>query len=195
MIKVIGGGLAGCEAAWQLARYGLEVELYEMKPQKFSPAHKNPNLAELVCSNSLKASRLDSAAGLLKTEMELLGSLTVPCAKECAVAAGGALAVDREKFSALITEKIKNNPKITLISKEIDAIPDGNVIIATGPLTSDNLAENIKALCNGSLSFYDAAAPIVSFESLDKDKVFFASRYDRGDSDYINCPMNKEEYL
>lgn len=195
MIKVIGGGLAGCEAAWQLARYGLEVELYEMKPQKFSPAHKNPNLAELVCSNSLKASRLDSAAGLLKTEMEILGSLTVPCAKECAVAAGGALAVDREKFSALITEKIKNNPKIKLISKEIDTIPEGDVIIATGPLTSDNLAENIKTLCNGSLSFYDAAAPIVSFESLDKDKVFFASRYDRGDSDYINCPMNKEEYL
>lgn len=195
MIKVIGGGLAGCEAAWQLARYGLEVELYEMKPQKFSPAHKNPNLAELVCSNSLKASRLDSAAGLLKTEMEILGSLTVPCAKECAVAAGGALAVDREKFSALITEKIKNNPKIKLISKEIDTIPEGDVIIATGPLTSDNLAENIKTLCNGSLSFYDAAAPIVSFESLDMDKVFFASRYDRGDSDYINCPMNKEEYL
>ncbi len=195
MIKVVGGGLAGCEAAWQLARYGLEVELYEMKPQKFSPAHKNPNLAELVCSNSLKASRLDSAAGLLKTEMEILGSLTVPCAKECAVAAGGALAVDREKFSALITEKIKNNPKIKLISKEIDTIPEGDVIIATGPLTSDNLAENIKTLCNGSLSFYDAAAPIVSFESLDKDKVFFASRYDRGDSDYINCPMNKEEYL
>lgn len=195
MIKVIGGGLAGCEAAWQLARYGLEVELYEMKPQKFSPAHKNVNLAELVCSNSLKASRLDSAAGLLKTEMEILGSLTVPCAKECAVAAGGALAVDREKFSALITEKIKNNPKIKLISKEIDTIPEGDVIIATGPLTSDNLAENIKTLCNGSLSFYDAAAPIVSYESLDKDKVFFASRYDRGDSDYINCPMNKEEYL
>ncbi len=195
MIKVIGGGLAGCEAAWQLARYGLEVELYEMKPQKFSPAHKNVNLAELVCSNSLKASRLDSAAGLLKTEMEILGSLTVPCAKECAVAAGGALAVDREKFSALITEKIKNNPKIKLISKEIDTIPEGDVIIATGPLTSDNLAENIKTLCNGSLSFYDAAAPIVSYESLDKDKVFFASRYDRGESDYINCPMNKEEYL
>ena len=195
MIKVIGGGLAGCEAAWQLARYGLEVELYEMKPQKFSPAHKNVNLAELVCSNSLKASRLDSAAGLLKTEMEILGSLTVPCAKECAVAAGGALAVDREKFSALVTERIKNNPKIKLISKEIDTIPEGDVIIATGPLTSDNLAENIKTLCNGSLSFYDAAAPIVSYESLDKDKVFFASRYDRGDSDYINCPMNKEEYL
>lgn len=195
MIKVIGAGLAGCEAAWQLAQYGLDVELYEMKPKKFSPAHKNPCFAELVCSNSLKASRLDSAAGLLKTEMEMLGSLTVPCAKRCAVAAGGALAVDRERFSALVTEKIKNHPKITLISQEVTSIPNGDVIIATGPLTAQDLAQDIKSLCNGSLSFYDAAAPIVSFESLDKDKVFFASRYDRGESDYINCPMNKEEYL
>ncbi len=195
MIKVIGAGLAGCEAAWQLAQYGLEVELYDMKPKKFSPAHKNENFAELVCSNSLKASRLDSAAGLLKAEMEMLGSLTVPCAKRCAVAAGGALAVDREKFSAQITEKIKNNPKITFISEEVNSIPDGDVIIATGPLTSEALAQDIKSICNGSLSFYDAAAPIVSYESLDTDKVFFASRYDRGESDYINCPMNKEEYL
>ncbi len=195
MIKVIGGGLAGCEAAWQLANRGIDVKLYEMKPQKFTPAHKNKNLAELVCSNSLKAARLDSAAGLLKAEMELLGSLTVPCAKECAVAAGGALAVDREKFSALVTEKIKNHPKIELVSEEVDDIPETPVIIATGPLTSDALADKIKSLCGGNLSFYDAAAPIVSFDSLDKEKVFFASRYDKGDSDYINCPMNKEEYL
>lgn len=195
MIKVIGGGLAGCEAAWQIANRGIDVELYEMKPQKFTPAHKNKNLAELVCSNSLKAARLDSAAGLLKAEMELLGSLTVPCAKECSVAAGGALAVDREKFSSLVTEKIKNHPKIKLISEEVGDIPETPVIIATGPLTSDILADKIKTLCGGNLSFYDAAAPIVSFDSLDKEKVFFASRYDKGDSDYINCPMNMEEYL
>lgn len=194
-VSVIGAGLAGCEAAWSLARNGINVKLYEMKPQKFSPAHKYSGFAELVCSNSLKAARLESAAGLLKTEMEMLGSLTVPCAKENAVEAGGALAVDREKFSDSVTEKIKNHPLIEVIGGEVTEIPEGIVIIATGPLTSDAMAEKISELCGEGLSFYDAAAPIVTYESLDKDKVFFASRYDRGDADYINCPMDKEEYL
>lgn len=194
-VSVIGAGLAGCEAAWSLAQNGINVRLYEMKPQKFSPAHKYGGFAELVCSNSLKAARLESAAGLLKTEMEMLGSLTVPCAKENAVEAGGALAVDREKFSDSVTEKIKNHPLIEVIGGEVTEIPEGIVIIATGPLTSDAMAEKISALCGEGLSFYDAAAPIVTYESLDKDKVFFASRYDRGDADYINCPMDKEEYL
>lgn len=194
-VKVIGAGLAGCEAAWQLARAGIDVELYEMKPKKFTPAHKYQGFAELVCSNSLKASRLDLAAGLLKEEMRLLGSLIVPCALETAVAAGGALAVDREKFSDLVTSKIKTESHITIIEEELTEIPDGNVIIATGPLTSDALADSISKLCGAYLSFFDAAAPIVTYESLDKDLVFFASRYGRGDDDYINCPMNKEEYL
>lgn len=195
MVKVIGGGLAGCEAAWQLSRAGIETELYEMKPHKYTPAHHYKGLAELVCSNSLKASRLDSAAGLLKEEMTRLGSLIVPCAKANAVEAGGALAVDREKFSDSVTEKIMSNPLIKVIDKEASEIPDGIVIIATGPLTSGEFAESIRIKCGDYLSFFDAAAPIVTYESLDKDKVFFASRYDRGDADYINCPMNKEEYL
>lgn len=194
-VNVIGAGLAGCEAAWSLARYGINVHLYEMKPQKFSPAHKYSGFAELVCSNSLKASRIESAAGLLKAEMEMLGSLTVPCAKENAVEAGGALAVDREKFSDSITEKIKNNDLIEVIESEVTELPDGINIIATGPLTNGAMADIIKELCHEELSFYDAVAPIVTYESLDKDKVFFASRYDRGEADYINCPMNKEEYL
>lgn len=196
MVKVIGGGLAGCEAAWQLANAGIEVELYEMKPHKYTPAHHYKGLAELVCSNSLKAARHDSAAGLLKEEMEKLGSLIVPCAKANAVEAGGALAVDRENFSDSVTEKIMSNPLIKVIDKEIEEIPEeGVVIIATGPLTAGGLAESIRKKCGDYLSFFDAAAPIVTYESLDKEKVFFASRYDRGDADYINCPMNKEEYL
>lgn len=196
MVKVIGGGLAGCEAAWQLANAGIEVELYEMKPHKYTPAHHYRGLAELVCSNSLKAARHDSAAGLLKEEMEKLGSLIVPCAKANAVEAGGALAVDRENFSDSVTEKIMSNPLIKVIDKEVEEIPeDGIVIIATGPLTAGGLAESIRKKCGDYLSFFDAAAPIVTFDSLDKEKVFFASRYDRGDADYINCPMNKEEYL
>lgn len=195
MVKIIGGGLAGCEAAWQLAKAGIECTIYEMKPKKYTPAHHYKGLAELVCSNSLKASRHDSAAGLLKEEMELLGSLIVPCAKENAVEAGGALAVDREKFSDAVTQKIKENPLIHVKQAEVNEIPDGDVIIATGPLTADGLAESIRKKCGDYLSFFDAAAPIVTFESLDMDKVFFASRYDRGDADYINCPMNKEEYL
>lgn len=194
-VKVIGAGLAGCEAAWQLATAGIKVELYEMKPQKYTPAHHYSGFAELVCSNSLKASRIESAAGLLKAEMEKLGSLTVPCAKLNAVDAGGALAVDREKFSDAVTEKIRNNPLITVLNKEINEIPDGAAIIATGPLTSDKLAQNISSRFGSSLSFFDAAAPIVTFDSLDSKLVFFASRYDRGDADYINCPMNKEDYL
>lgn len=196
MVKVIGGGLAGCEAAWQIANAGIEVELYEMKPHKYTPAHHYKGLAELVCSNSLKAARHDSAAGLLKEEMEKLGSLIVPCAKANAVEAGGALAVDRENFSDSVTEKIMSNPLIKVIGKEVEEIPeDGIVIIATGPLTAGGLAESIRKKCGDYLSFFDAAAPIVTYESLDKEKVFFASRYDRGDADYINCPMNKEEYL
>lgn len=194
-VNVIGAGLAGCEAAWAIAQYGINVRLYEMKPQKYSPAHKYKGFAELVCSNSLKASRLESAAGLLKTEMEMLGSLTVPCAKANSVEAGGALAVDREKFSDSVTEKICGNPLIEVIGGEVTELPDGINIIATGPLTNGAMADIIKNLCGEGLSFYDAAAPIVTYESLDKEKVFFASRYDRGDADYINCPMEKDEYL
>lgn len=194
-VSVIGAGLAGCEAAWALANYGINVKLYEMKPEKYSPAHKYSGFAELVCSNSLKAARLGSAAGLLKYEMEMLGSLTVPCAKENSVEAGGALAVDREKFSDAVTEKIKSHPLIEVIGGEVTEIPEGTVIIATGPLTSGAMAEKIKELCGEGLSFYDAAAPIVTYESLDKEKVFYASRYGRGDADYVNCPMNKEEYM
>ena len=194
-VSVIGAGLAGCEAAWRLAQEGINVRLYEMKPEKFTPAHKYRGFAELVCSNSLKAARLESAAGLLKYEMELLGSLTVPCAKENSVEAGGALAVDRERFSDAVTEKITSHPLIEIIGGEVTELPEGTVIIATGPLTSGAMADVIRELCGDGLSFYDAAAPIVTFDSLDKEKVFFASRYDRGDADYINCPMNKEEYL
>lgn len=196
IVNVIGGGLAGCEASWQLASYGINVNLYEMKPKKYTPAHHYRNLCELVCSNSLKASRIESSAGLLKAEMERLGSLIIPCAKKTSVEAGGALAVDREKFSDLVTQKIKSNPLINIIEEEVTEIPtDEYTIIATGPLTSDSLAKAIKQYCGDYLSFYDAASPIVTFDSLDKKLVFSASRYGRGDADYINCPMNKEEYL
>lgn len=194
-VKVIGAGLAGVEAAWSLAERGIEVELFEMKPKKFSPAHHMPTFAELVCSNSLKAKRLESAAGLLKEEMRLLGSLCMRCADECAVPAGGALAVDREKFSLLVTEKINAHPLITVINEEVTEIPSGNVIIAAGPLASESLSESISSLCGAGLFFFDAAAPIVTKESIDDEFSFSASRYDRGgDDDYINCPMNKEEY-
>lgn len=194
-VLVVGGGLAGVEAAWALANRGFKVTLAEMKPHKKSPAHKSENLAELVCSNSLKAERLGSAAGLLKAEMELLGSLCVECARKTKVPAGGALAVDRDEFSRLITEKILSHPNITVESREVTKVPDGNVIIAAGPLASDALAEDIKNLCGGNLSFFDAAAPIVTAESIDMESAFTQSRYDRGgEDDYINCPMNKEEY-
>ncbi len=194
-IKVIGAGLAGCEAALQIASRGIEVELYEMKPQKRSPAHHMDTFAELVCSNSLKAARVDSAAGLLKEEMRRFGSVCMQAAETCRVAAGGALAVDRDIFSEYITEKIKANPYITVIEGVVTEIPDGIVVIATGPLTDDALAEAIKEKCGKKqLSFYDAAAPIVTAESVDMSIAFGASRYDKGDADYINCPMNKEEY-
>ena len=197
-VTVLGAGLAGCEAAWQLAKRGIPVTLYEMKPQKFSPAHKSQGLAELICSNSLKASRIDSAAGLLKEEMRRLGSLLVPCAEQCAVPAGGALAVDRDQFSRLVTQAIEDEPRITLRREEVTELPAGPAIVATGPLTSEPLAEKILALCGGALSFFDAAAPIVTRESLDMDHCFTASRYGReeegSEGDYVNCPMNKEEY-
>ncbi len=193
--KVIGAGLAGVEAAWQLANSGIEVELYEMKPVKYSPAHKYKGFAELVCSNSLKADRIESAAGMLKEEMRRLGSITMQAAQASRVSAGGALAVDRTMFSDIITEKIKSHRNIRVIETEVTDIPDGNVIIATGPLTSEALADKISELCGEYLYFHDAAAPIVSFDSLDKQKVFFASRYDKGEADYINCPMDKNEYL
>lgn len=193
---VVGAGLAGVEAAWQLAKRGIEVTLIEMKPKKFSPAHKSENFAELVCSNSLKAERIGSAAGMLKEEMRRLGSLCVECAYECAVPAGGALAVDRDKFSSLVTKKIKENKYIEIIHEEVTEIPDNDyVIIAAGPLVSDSLAKDIEKLTGGFLSFFDAAAPIVSGDSIDMSSAFCQSRYDRGDeTDYINCPMNKEEY-
>ena len=193
--KVIGAGLAGVEAAWQLANAGIETELYEMKPKKFSPAHKYKGFAELICSNSLKASRLGSAAGMLKEEMRRLGSLTMECAEKTAVSAGGALAVDRERFSDLVTDRIRCHKNITVIEVEVTDIPDGDVIIATGPLTSDALAERIGELVGDYLYFNDAVAPIVSKESIDMAKAFMAARYDRGEADYINCPFNKEEYL
>lgn len=193
---VIGAGLAGCEAAWSLAQRGISVTLYEMKPQKFSPAHHNKGFAELVCSNSLKAARLESAAGLLKAEMRKMGSLILECADLCAVPAGGALAVDRDKFSAIITEKIRSHPLISVVEGELTNLPeDGELIVATGPLTSDALSEDIaKKTGVERLSFYDAAAPIVEFSSIDMTKAFFAARYGRGEDDYINCPMNKEQY-
>ena len=195
-ITVIGAGLAGCEAAWQIASKGIQVDLVEMKPSKMSAAHHSTDFAELVCSNSLKASRVDSAAGLLKEEMRRFGSLCLKAADVSSVAAGGALAVDRKIFSSFITEKIKNNPNINVTEAVVEDIPSGGItVIATGPLTDGALAERIAGLCDGgNLSFYDAAAPVVTAESIDFSKAFFASRYDKGDKDYINCPMNKEEY-
>lgn len=195
---VIGAGLAGVEAAWQIANAGYKVTLVEMKPLKYTPAHKSENFAELVCSNSLKASRLESAAGLLKEEMARLGSLTVPVARQCAVPAGGALAVDRDIFSATVTEKIKSHPNIQIeysVATDVPTDDDTITIVATGPLTDGELSESIKKLCGDYLSFYDAAAPIVTADSVDMSKAFGASRYERGgDDDYINCPFNKAEY-
>ena len=195
-VTVIGAGLAGCEAAWALAERGIEVTLCEMKPQKYSPAHHNAGFAELVCSNSLKAARVESAAGLLKAEMRLMGSLLLQCADESSVPAGGALAVDREEFSRLATERIRSHPLIKVVEGEVTSIPeDGYVIIAAGPLASQALSDEIAKLTGAErLSFFDAAAPIVEFSSIDMSKAFFAARYGRGDDDYINCPMNKEQY-
>ena len=192
---VIGAGLAGCEAAWQLAKRGVRVTLIEMKPEKYTPAHHSAGFAELVCSNSLRSDQLTNAVGLLKEEMRQLGSLIMQAADCCRVPAGGALAVDREAFSAYVTKVMEENENITVQHGEITEIPEGNVIIATGPLTSDALAEKIAQLPGlDTLNFYDAAAPIVSGESLDMSRIFRAGRYGRGD-DYLNCPFTREEYL
>ena len=195
-IQVIGAGLAGCEAAYQIAKRGIRVALYEMKPHKMTPAHRNTDFCELICSNSLKAARIDSAAGLLKEEMRRIGSLLMTCADACAVPAGGALAVDRERFARMVTKAIRTHPLITVIEQEVETLPhEGITVIATGPLTSDTLADKIIQRCGGSLHFFDAAAPIVTADSIDMEYAFTASRYDKGGDDaYINCPMNKEEY-
>lgn len=194
-VTVIGAGLSGVEAANILAKNGIKVKLYEQKPKKHSPAHKSEDFAELVCSNSLKAKRINSAAGLLKKEMELLSSITVPTAYKNEVPAGGALAVDREGFSKDITKAIMDNPNIEVIFEEKTDIDENEItIIATGPLTEGKMAEKLKELCGDMLSFYDAAAPIIDAESLDYSKVFVASRYSEDEGDYINCPMDKEEY-
>lgn len=195
-VIVIGAGLAGSEAAWQLAERGIQVTLYEMRPQASSPAHHTEQFAELVCSNSLRAANIENAVGLLKEEMRRMNSLIMTCADATAVPAGGALAVDRHKFSAMVTATLEAHPNVTVVREEVTSIPDeGIVIIATGPLTAPVLGEKIKALTGSNdFYFYDAAAPIVTAESLNYDKVFAASRYDKGDADYLNCPMTKEEY-
>ena len=195
-INVIGAGLAGCEAAYQIAKRKINVKLYDMKPKKKSPAHKSNNFAELVCSNSLKAERVCSAAGLLKEEMRFFDSLLLKCADKAKVPAGGALAVDRDIFSKLVTDEINNNEFIEVVNEEVVKIPDDAItIIATGPLTSDKLSEDIANTFGNSLHFFDAAAPIVTLESIDMDYAFYESRYGKGDGDdYLNCPMNKEEY-
>ena len=193
---ILGAGLAGCEAALWLAGQGVEVTLWEQKPAHFSPAHKSAGFAELICSNSLKAERLDSASGLLKEEMRRMGSSLLPAAESVRVAAGGALAVDRDAFSARVTELVEQNPHITVRREEVTSIDESQpVLVATGPLTEGALAAEIARLTGDSrLHFYDAVAPIVTAESLDYDKVFAASRYDRGEADYLNCPFNKAEY-
>ena len=194
-VNIIGAGLAGSEAAWQAARLGAHVRLYEMKPEKFSPAHHSQGFAELVCSNSLRSDCTSNAVGLLKEELRRMGSLIMEAADATRVPAGSALAVDREKFSAYVTERIKNHPDIEVISKEMTEPEEGITVIASGPLTSDALAQYIAETlgCQG-LHFFDAAAPIVDFESINMDTAFFASRYDKGDPDYINCPMTREQY-
>ena len=195
-VNVYGAGLAGCEAAWQIAQRGVRVKLYEMKPHKFTPAHHSNGFAELVCSNSLRSDSVINAVGLLKEEMRRIGSLIMEAAENTKVPAGSALAVDRELFSAFITKKIKNHPLIEVIEGEVSSVnPDEITVIATGPLTSDKMAEYIENElgCSG-LHFFDAAAPIVDFSSINMDVAFFASRYDKGDADYINCPMTKEQY-
>ena len=194
-VKVIGAGLAGSEAAWQLAQRGIEVELYEMKPHKMSPAHHSPNFAELVCSNSLRGDRLENAVGLLKEELRRCGSLIMECAEATRVEAGGCLAVDRFGFSAMVTEKIKNHPNITVTAQEVTEVPEGPVIVATGPLTSDALSEAIGRYFGADyLHFFDAAAPLVTAESIDMEQAWWQSRYDRGTPDYINCAMDQQQY-
>lgn len=195
-VTVLGAGLAGSECAWQLAKRGIPVRLWEMKPEKMSPAHHSPYFGELVCSNSLRSDELTNAVGLLKAEMRTMDSLIMASADANKVAAGGALAVDREGFARQITETLEQHPHVEIIRQEALDIPDGEVVIATGPLSSDAIAEKIAALCPDSdLHFYDAVAPIVTLDSVDMDSAFFASRYDKGTADYVNCPMDKEEYL
>ena len=194
-VKVIGAGLAGAEAAWQLAQRDIQVQLYEMKPHKKSPAHHTDSFAELVCSNSLRGDKIENAVGLLKEELRRLDSLIIQCADATRVEAGGCLAVDRHGFSALVTEKIRNHPNITVIDEEVTQVPEGPVIIATGPLTSDAMSDAIGAYFGADyLHFFDAAAPLVTAESVDMTKAWWQSRYDRGTPDYINCAMNREEY-
>ena len=195
-VKVIGAGLAGCEAAWQLANRDVDVRLYEMKPKKMTPAHHSPDFAELVCSNSLRGDRLENAVGLLKEELRRLDSLILSCAEATRVEAGGCLAVDRGGFSQMVTEKIRSHPRITVVEEEVTQVPEGPVIIATGPLTSDALSQAIGEHFGetGYLHFFDAAAPLVTAESIDMELAWWQSRYDRGTPDYVNCAMNKEEY-
>ena len=195
MVKVIGAGLAGAEAAWQLAQRGVQVALYEMKPNKKSPAHHADTFAELVCSNSLRGDRLENAVGLLKEELRRMGSLIIACADATRVEAGGCLAVDREGFSQMVTERIRNHPNITVIEEEVTKVPEGPVIVATGPLPSDALSQAIgEYFGTGYLHFFDAAAPLVTAESVDMEKAWWQSRYDRGTPDYVNCAMDKAEY-
>ncbi len=195
-VTVIGAGLAGSECAWQLAQRGIKVTLREMKPEKRTPAHTTDHFAELCCSNSLRSDQLENAVGLLKEELRRLGSLILQCAGETRVEAGGALAVDRHGFAALVTERIRTHPNITVVEGEVTDIPEGEVVVASGPLTSDALADRLQALlgADSALHFYDAAAPLVSAGSVDLDLAWFGSRYDKGTADYINCPMNEEEY-
>ena len=195
-VTVIGAGLAGSECAWQLAERGIHVDLWEMKPKKFTPAHTTEFFAELCCSNSLRSDQLENAVGLLKEELRRLGSLILACAGETRVEAGGALAVDRHGFAALVTERLRSHPNVSVITEEVAALPEGEVIVATGPLTSDALAASLQALLGegSALHFFDAAAPLVSAESVDMDKAWMGSRYGRGTADYVNCPMDEEEY-
>ncbi len=194
-VKVIGAGLAGSEAAWQLAQRGIQVELYEMRPLKKSPAHHTDDFAELVCSNSLRGDRLENAVGLLKEELRRCGSLILSCAEATRVEAGGCLAVDRQGFARMVTEKLRSHPNVTVIAEEITQVPEGPVIIATGPLTSDAMSEAIgKYFGTDHLHFFDAAAPLVTAESIDMDMAWWQSRYDRGNADYVNCAMDKEQY-
>lgn len=194
-VKVIGAGFAGVEAAYTLAERGVNVELYDIKPKSFTPAHSNKNFGELVCSNSLKSNDIrGNACGLLKEEMRILGSLTMEAAAKTSVPAGGALAVDRERFAEYITQKITAHPNIKVVCKEIITVPDSWCVVATGPLTTDALSSDISRICGGELHFYDASAPIISRDSIDFDKAFFGDRYGKGGDDYVNCPLNKDEY-
>lgn len=194
-VTVIGAGLAGCEATWQLINRGIPVTLIEMRPKKMTPAHKSDKFAELVCSNSLRSNALTNAVGVMKEEMRMFNSLIMKVADETSVPAGSALAVDRESFSQIITDTIKNHPLVEVVEKEVLEIPEGNVIVATGPLTSDGLSKSIQEMFHQDyFYFYDAAAPIVTKESIDFNKAYYKSRYDKGEADYINCPMNKEEF-